>query len=150
MNRFKKLFGLEDDKPTAEFHDKKIQGIREEFNDKSDELKSMSSQPTMPEKVERTLLKYVPLQEGDCLSCKLISVVVMSGALVYVVRTAIKVGPKQPTKNKRMLFYLQCTVISTVLASIGYARFFDSGIFQGGQGIDKAVSDIVEKFPKKS
>ncbi|KAL8559598.1 hypothetical protein ACOMHN_008309 [Nucella lapillus] len=92
------------------------------------------------------ILRVVPLEEGDCLSCKLIGSAAMWGAAAFVLFSYPKVKTRY-TGFKRKLCALQVGSLATTLTLLGAARFFDLSIFavQDPSGTRKSVGQLMEE-----
>ncbi|XP_076443123.1 uncharacterized protein LOC143281732 [Babylonia areolata] len=90
------------------------------------------------------ILRVVPLAEGDCLSCKLIGSGAMFGAAAFILFSYPKMKTRY-TGWKRTLCVLQVGSLSTGLALLGVARFFDLSVFSpaDAQGNKKSVGQML-------
>ncbi|ESP02275.1 hypothetical protein LOTGIDRAFT_238014 [Lottia gigantea] len=132
INRIKRIFGFDKDQPE---------------NTKLDfpKLKEIEDDVFIKDLREKTL-KYVPLLEEDCLSCKLISTGITLGTSIYIMITACKLTPKQPTVTKKVSVIVCGSSVSLVLAFLAYTRFFDAEFFTSEKPFLEMLEDEKAKL----
>ncbi|XP_041355128.1 uncharacterized protein LOC121372718 [Gigantopelta aegis] len=91
--------------------------------------------------IKHYITRVVPLEEGDCLSCKLIGVSVLWGAASFVVIQGRKAREKY-TGFRRVTFFIHVGFLSSGLFVLGMARLLDKSIFEKDKGNKKSILEM--------
>ncbi|KAL5008377.1 hypothetical protein ScPMuIL_013958 [Solemya velum] len=115
----------------------------------SSQLPSDTSQSLM-QSVENQIRKVVPLEEDDCLSCKIIGTSACLGTGVFVLYWGRRATPNY-AGFKRFLWRGHYYSLAVLMFSAGICRFLDMGVFkklEEGEEFDlqKRLTEDIEMF----
>lgn len=101
----------------------------------------------MLEPVREQILRVVPLEKGDCLSCKLIGTGVCYGASLAVLLTFRRIQSTY-TGFRRKIYAVYAVSLMTGMTLLGTARLFDMSFFEKPKGPDgkrRTTRELVEE-----